>query len=375
MVTISQSVLADNTYSKPYFMTYYNTALFIVPLVPILAMKAYRHPEELRQWRNDCASWTNRLSAPVKRNNRHGGLSRRSSRGSRRRESASDSRELLLGSPAQSSQYLSAKSDKSVGRNAGQLSLSQTTKLSFQFCLLWFLANYFIGASLQFTTVASSTILTSTSSIFTLIFGVMARVETFTLRKLIGILASLAGIIMISSIDLSGNTTDDDHRGDFPEKSFGELAVGDILAFLAAIIYGMYSVLMKKRIADESAVNMPLFFGIVGVINVMFLWPGFFLLHWTGIERFELPDTGRTTLIITLNAMASLVADLASAYAVLLTSPIVVTVGLSMTIPLSLIGQMLLNSQTANVLYWIGAVVVVLSFVFINYEEKKDEQP
>jgi solute carrier family 35 protein F5 len=58
----------------------------------------------------------------------------------------------------------------------------------------------------------------------------------------------------------------------------------------------------------------------------------------------------------------------------LLTSPLVVTVGLSMTIPLSLIGQMLIHGQYSGVVYWVGATVVLLSFVFINREEVKDEE-
>jgi solute carrier family 35 protein F5 len=63
--------------------------------------------------------------------------------------------------------------------------------------------------------------------------------------------------------------------------------------------------------------------------------------------------------------------------AMLLTTPLVVTVGLSLTIPLSLIGEVIQYGQYSSVLYWIGAVVVVLSFVFINHEshdeEKKDD--
>lgn len=56
----------------------------------------------------------------------------------------------------------------------------------------------------------------------------------------------------------------------------------------------------------------------------------------------------------------------------LLTSPLVVTVGLSLTIPLSLIGQMIEYSQSSSVSYWIGAGVVLLSFVFINHESNQD---
>lgn len=239
--------------------------------------------------------------------------------------------------------------------------------------MLWFLANYFVAACLQYTTVASSTILTSTSSVFTLLFGAIFKVERFTVRKLLGVLASLAGIIIISSLDLSGKNNDDEHRGDFPSKTLKERAIGDILAFLSAVMYGLYAVFMKKRIGDESRVDMPVFFGFVGIINVLILWPGLIIFHWTGIETFEWPPTWGVVLIIFCNSLGSLISDMAWAYAVLLTSPIVVTVGLSLTIPLSLVGQVVLNDQTAGVWYWLGACVVVLSFLFVNHEEKKDD--
>lgn len=74
-----------------------------------------------------------------------------------------------------------------------------------------------------------------------------------------------------------------------------------------------------------------------------------------------------------VNAAISLISDLAWAYSMLLISPLVVTVGLSLTIPLSLVGQMIINSQSSNVTYWIGALIVLLSFLFINYESAEDE--
>jgi len=59
----------------------------------------------------------------------------------------------------------------------------------------------------------------------------------------------------------------------------------------------------------------------------------------------------------------------------LLTTPLVVTVGLSMTIPLSLIGQMILSSQYSSALYWVGAFIVLLSFLFINHETREEDGP
>lgn len=250
------------------------------------------------------------------------------------------------------------------------LTLHETAKLALEFCILWFLANYFAAACLSYTTVASSTILASTSSIWTLLCGSLLRVERFTLRKLIGVGASLAGVALISTIDVSGET--DENRGSFPHKSPRELALGDVMAFVSAVLYGFYAVLMKKRIGDESRVNMPLFFGLVGLANVVLLWPGLVVLHLTGVEPFLLPPTRKILAIVLVNSASSLVSDFCWAYAMLLTSPLVVSVGLSLTIPLSLVGQMLLDAQYASWLYWVGAAIMVVSFVFINNEEKKD---
>lgn len=56
----------------------------------------------------------------------------------------------------------------------------------------------------------------------------------------------------------------------------------------------------------------------------------------------------------------------------LLTTPLVVTVGLSLTIPLSLVGQIFLQGQYASALYWVGAAIVFLSFMVVNHESRDD---
>lgn len=298
-------------------------------------------------------------------NLRKGWHARESSREDQEYESMSASHSRLLGS--------TDDLESQEQENEDKLSASETAKLSLEFSLLWFIANYLVAGCLEYTSVASSTILTSTSSIFTLLFGALIRVESFTMRKLIGVLASFIGIILISSVDL-GSTDNDSNRGNFPHKSQAQIAAGDIMAFGSAVMYGLYAVVMKKRCGNEDRVDMPLFFGLVGLFNVVFLWPGFFILHFTGVEKFELPPTRKIWLIVLLNSLSSFISDYCWAYAMLLTTPLVVTVGLSMTIPLSLVGQMWLNDQTSTGIYWVGALVVVGSFVFVNHESKEEEK-
>lgn len=219
-----QDILADDSYSKPFFITYVNTAFFIIPLIPILAHKAYRRPGELQQWKEDTLAClrSGRRYVPLLQKESDSSIYADSPHSHAHRRANSASQELLLGDPMETSQVLSAKSllAEPVRNSSVPLTLHETAKLSLEFCMLWFLANYFVAACLEYTTVASSTILTSTSSVFTLLFGSLFGVERFTLRKLLGVLASLAGIILISSQDLSGESADDEHRGTSQRKPY-----------------------------------------------------------------------------------------------------------------------------------------------------------
>ena len=70
------------------------------------------------------------------------------------------------------------------------------------------------------------------------------------------------------------------------------------MALLGAFAYGVYTVLLKVRIRHERNISMPKFFGFVGLFNLLGLWPGLVLLHYAGVEKFELPTDGRVWWIV-----------------------------------------------------------------------------
>lgn len=367
---LASTIFADNSYSKPYFVTYVNTAFFMIPLIPMFLKHAWDDRDNIKQQPLilQIRNLLQRRVGRYKLLRDHESSSGSSIFSKSSYDPASGTTSLLLGDELGESHEVGPGLDE----EEEGLTIGQTAKLGLEFCLLWFLANYFAAACLEYTTVASSTILASTSSIWTLLCGSIMRVERFTLRKFIGVCASLAGVVLISTVDVSGET--DENRGSFPHKTPRELAIGDAMAFISAVLYGFYAVFMKKRIGDESKVNMPLFFGLVGTLNVFLLWPGMVVLHLTGIEPFQLPPTSKILTIVLVNSASSLVSDFCWAYSMLLTSPLIVTVGLSLTIPLSLVGQMVLDKQYSSPLYWVGAAVMVVSFLFINHEDTKEEE-
>ncbi|KAI5306078.1 hypothetical protein KEM56_002304 [Ascosphaera pollenicola] len=349
-------------------MTYMNTSCFTISLIPTLGAKVYRI------WKSGHFFGARSLNDVIDRYDSY--LDESAKQQQKQQQHDKDieglfDREqncrtpLLAGSSSSSSTSLDSEDDSGVKVNHRKLGFRETVKIAFEFCLLWFSANYFAFACLQFTSVASTTILNSTSGIWTLIFGILGRVERFNSKKIGGVFISLVGIILISRVDLSDSVDD---TGSFPQKSPAEMALGDSMAALSAALYGVYTVVMKRQVGDESAVDMTLFFGLVGLINTVMLWPGFILLHVTGIETFAVPATGRVWFVLVSNAIVSLVSDVAWAYAMLLTTPLVVTVGLSLTIPLSLVGQIFIHGQYSSLAYWAGAACVFFSFLIVNHE-------
>ncbi|KAJ3184864.1 hypothetical protein HDU85_001544 [Gaertneriomyces sp. JEL0708] len=249
---------------------------------------------------------------------------------------------------------------------ADRLDTWQTFKLSGEFCLMWFIANYFSGASFQFTSVASGSILSSTSSIFTLLLAAALGVERFTFAKLLTVLLSLFGIGLISSTDLDSGPDEE-----YP-RTPKEYMIGDAMALLGALAYAIYTTVMKVRVGSEDRVDMQQFFGFVGVINAVCLWPGLLFLDWMKWETFEAPPDERVWLIVISNAVITLVSDFAWAHAMLYTTPLLVTVGLSLTIPLSLLGQVIFFDKDLTFTYAIGAAMVFIAFWGINKEEEPD---
>ncbi|CAG8723203.1 16815_t:CDS:2, partial [Acaulospora morrowiae] len=224
--------------------------------------------------------------------------------------------------------------------------------------------NWCTNASLAYTTVASSTILASTSGFFTLGIGSLAGIEKFTLIKFLTVIISVIGVFLISI------KAPDENQHNPIDHLFG-----DSLALVGAFFYGCYTVLLKLRIQDESRINMPLFFGFVGLYNIFLLWPLFLLLHVTGVEEFQLPPDGNVWIMIMVNALVgTFLSDYLWLLSVLMTSPLVVTLGLSLTIPLALFGDYVFKGIIMNPGYWLGALLVVSGFLGVNLATIKESK-
>ena len=89
------------------------------------------------------------------------------------------------------------------------LTTSETAQLAFMFCPLWFCANWAMNAALGYTSVSSTTILSSMSGFFTLAAGACVGVEIFTVGKLLSVI--LRWVTFFPEVDLRGPVACDEN--------------------------------------------------------------------------------------------------------------------------------------------------------------------
>lgn len=138
---------------------------------------------------------------------------------------------------------------------------------------------------------------------------------------------------------------------------------------------------------------MTLFFGFVGIFNILLFWPMGIFLHFLGVETFEMPHGRDLMAGLLFNAAitfvsppfffgaaprhgtrpketltpgrARQVSDALYLRAMLLTSPLTVTLGLSLSIPLALIGDLVYRraGEPVQLAAVLGGFLVLGSFV------------
>ncbi|KAF5092132.1 hypothetical protein D0Z03_003029 [Geotrichum reessii] len=357
------SIFESGEYRKPYFVTYLNTGTFTVYLLPTLfryinkstaqSSKAQHLPLDSSAAETSVSNSTSQYVPNV----------------IRLKENEIDEHQGLLTPNSTSSEEIVQSALEAdavmVAENTRQFTVRETAIFSSQFCILWFLANLLSNACLSYTSVSNSTILLSTSSFFTLIIGALFKIEIITTQKVLALVVSIIGLYLII---VSSSAATNDNIND--AATYPNAWLGNMMALLSAVVYGLYTTLLKVCIGEnESRINMYLFFGFVGLFNIILLWPVITLFNFIGVETFELPGSLHVWVIVLINAGTTIISDFCWALAMLMTSPLVVTVGLSATIPLAIAGDMVLKSHYDNISYYIGAAVMVGAIFRINHLE------
>ena len=65
--------------------------------------------------------------------------------------------------------------------------------------------------------------------------------------------------------------------------------------------YACYLVFFSKAVPNHDCLEIPMFFGFVGLVDALLLLPLLAFWHYTGIEEFELPPTSNIWTLLLIN--------------------------------------------------------------------------
>ena len=161
-------------------------------------------------------------------------------------------------------------------RRSHQYTHTDMLSIAIILCPLWFLANCFYNYALLYTSVASSTVISNLSGGFTLFFSWLYGVEKITFSKILGLAICFFGVALVAMADTksenqSNSTTDANTQTD-------RSLFGDVMAILGAAGYGLYTSVLRAKIADDECASMQLLLGYMGLVNALVLSPVLILM-------------------------------------------------------------------------------------------------
>jgi len=226
--------------------------------------------------------------------------------------------------------------------------------------------------SLGLTVVSLNNTIYQSNCVFVLLFSFLLLDEQLTFKKFFACIVSIGGVVMVTfSMPLDANSPS------------GNSVVGIICDVVACVLWAVWEVgftfittkhlQMTNRMADTL-----LFMVGIGAVNLLLFWPSLVLLHYAGIESFELPPDDEAILSIVILIGLDILFCISLLYGIALCSPIFMSMGMVLVIPITFFADIIVfrkqSMDIINVYSMVGAACIIFGFVLIQQGHAKSEE-
>lgn len=249
------------------------------------------------------------------------------------------------------------KSTGDGGKSASATPILDVLRLSGTIGLLWLCAQWIFNVSLLYTSVATNTVLSSTSSVWTFIFSLLICHDPFRWLSFGAASFSFLGCAIVAFQSPRNMHAD----------AVTNSMLGDGLALASAAMFALASVMLRRWAPEEFDTGF--FMGMNGLL-VLGLSPALLAgADCLGVESFQSPSA-HTLAFLALNALLGCTfANYLYTSALLLLSPLIATVCMSLSIPISaLTDEVLLQEHRFSAGWAAGAALVSTGVVLAAFD-------
>jgi solute carrier family 35 protein F5 len=230
----------------------------------------------------------------------------------------------------------------------------------FLFSVLFLAAQCTYNKGLDLILMTTSSILSSFSTVFTFVIGLLMLREPFLWRSALGVVVAVGGAILTICFK-----PEDKEAGTAATSS--NPLLGSTLTLVSAALSGLNNCLMKRWLKDERYANDV--FGILGLVSMVLSVPVLGIMHGTGLETFKAPQLKYFGIMSANAILGTVLSNYLLSVSLIILGPVIVAVGLTANVVLAAVVDLIREHPGFGAWYIVGMVLVMVAVVVVSIDQ------
>ncbi len=235
--------------------------------------------------------------------------------------------------------------------------------------------------AVDMTSPSDLTAIYNCSAFFAYAFSVPLLHDKIRFDKSFAVLVAIIGVLVVAYGDAAPTKHGGKSGGSVgggPDKEAKNQVAGNLIIGVGSVLYGLYEVLYKKLACPPEGTTpgrgmifANTFGSLIGSFTLLVLWIPLPILHWTGLEKFELPH-GEAAWLLAISVLANAVFSGSFLVLISLTSPVLSSVAALLTIFLVAIVDWLWTGVPLSPAAIIGGLLIIAAFLLLSWSTYRE---